>query len=94
MRELENIVQRAIILSTRDVITTKELPLGLKQMQNEPVHASPLPSQSLPEQVERLEKELVMEALRVTGGNQSKAAERLGLSERNLRYKLKKWGVK
>lgn len=94
MRELENIVQRAVILSTRDIISTNELPLVVRQLVNEPPSVSPPMAQSLPEQVDRLEKELVMEALRITGGNQSKAAERLGLSERNLRYKLKKWGVK
>ncbi|HAP36859.1 MAG TPA: two-component system response regulator, partial [Bacteroidetes bacterium] len=46
------------------------------------------------EQIEKLEKDLIFEALRIHGNNQSKAAEQLGLSERNLRYRLKKWGVK
>ena len=48
----------------------------------------------LPGQVDRLEKELVLEALRLHNGNQSRAAGQLGLSERNLRYRLKKWGIK
>ncbi len=37
---------------------------------------------------------MVFDALRETHGNQSKAAERLGISERNLRYRLQKWGMK
>jgi two-component system NtrC family response regulator len=48
----------------------------------------------LQQQVDRLEKELIFEALRINGNNQSKAAHQLGLTERNLRYKLKKWGMK
>ena len=38
--------------------------------------------------------DLIFEALRIHSNNQSKAAKQLGLSERNLRYRLKKWGVK
>ena len=49
---------------------------------------------SFTEKVERLEKELIFEALRLAGSNQSRAANQLGISERNLRYRLKKWGVK
>lgn len=49
---------------------------------------------SFTEQVERLEKEMIFEALRLAGSNQSRAAKQLGISERNLRYRLKKWGVK
>ncbi len=94
MRELDNIVQRAVILSSREVISTNELPQVVKRLEKENGAASVTRSESLPEQVERLEKELVMEALRVTNGNQSKAADRLEISERNLRYRLKKWGVK
>jgi transcriptional regulator with GAF, ATPase, and Fis domain len=44
--------------------------------------------------VERLEKDLIFESLRLANGNQSKAAKELGISERNLRYRLRKWGVK
>ena len=94
MRELDNIVQRAVILSSREVISTNELPQVVKRLEKENGAAFLTRSESLPKQVERLEKELVMEALRVTNGNQSKAADRLEISERNLRYRLKKWGVK
>ena len=94
MRELENIVQRAVILSSRDVITKNELPQIVKNPMPESEAPAAQSSLTLPDQVDRLEKELVMEALRLTDGNQSKAADRLGISERNLRYRLKKWGVK
>ncbi|RCK73349.1 MAG: Response regulator of zinc sigma-54-dependent two-component system [Ignavibacteriae bacterium] len=94
IRELENIVQRAVILSRQNLITTNELPQVVKEFQKEGDLQKPEMLTSLPAQVEKLEKELIFEALRLTNGNQSKAAEMLGISERNLRYKLKKWGVK
>jgi two-component system response regulator AtoC len=45
-------------------------------------------------EVERLEKKMIVDALQTWNGNQSKAAKALGISERNLRYRLKKWGIK
>ncbi len=49
---------------------------------------------TLSEQVEAIEKELIYDALKESGGNQTKAGKLLGLTERNLRYKLKKYGIK
>ena len=92
MRELENLVQRAVILSSRDVITTSDLPPALRNREQEQ-GARSRPGTSLPEQVERLEKELVLDALGASRGNQSRAAASLGISERNLRYRLKKWNI-
>jgi two-component system NtrC family response regulator len=44
--------------------------------------------------VEELEKQLIVESMEKTQDNQTKAAEILGISERMLRYKLKKYGLK
>jgi len=94
VRELENIIQRAVILARGEVITTDDLPPAMRNLPSEP-QADPLADISdLPGKVDRLEKELVLEALRLHSGNQSRAAGQLGLSERNLRYRLKKWGIK
>ena len=49
---------------------------------------------SLPRQVETLERRLIEEAIAASGGVQYRAAERLGISERTLRYKLEKYGLK
>ena len=94
VRELENIVQRAVIMSRADHITTEDLPQVVRSAVTESSIPGSVEDDSLLDQVEKLEKDLVFEALRVHGNNQSKAAKRLGLSERNLRYRLKKWGVK
>lgn len=93
VRELENIVQRSVIFSRGDTITTEDLPHIVKNSSAESSTSTPV-SENFSEQVERLEKDLIFEALRTTGNNQSQAAEQLGLSERNLRYRLKKWGIK
>jgi DNA-binding NtrC family response regulator len=93
IRELENIVQRSIILSRGDIITTEDLPIVVRGSMKENANLTQ-GIQSFSEQIEKLEKDLIFEALRINKNNQSKAAEQLGLSERNLRYKLKKWGIK
>jgi two-component system NtrC family response regulator len=94
VRELENIIQRAVILARGEIITLKELPAVVKGLGDEPGSLEGTRPHDLPGAVEHLEKELVFESLRLNAGNQSKAARELGISERNLRYRLKKWGVR
>lgn len=94
IRELENIIHHSIVLSRNEMISTDDLPIGIKSLTSEENMSSPSYPLTLPEQVESLEKKLVMEALQKTNKNQSKAANLLGISERNLRYKLEKWGLK
>lgn len=94
VRELENIVQRAVIMSRGEHITTEDLPRVVKSTEAESTLLTSNHSAAFVDQVEKLEKDLIFEALRIHGNNQSKAAKHLGLSERNLRYRLKKWGVK
>lgn len=48
---------------------------------------------SIRDAVERLERQLIIEALTATNGQQSEAARRLGISERVLRYKMKKYRI-
>ena len=94
VRELENIVQRAVIMSRGEHVTTNDLPQVVRSLNTEfsiPETKFALP---LTNQVDKLEKDLIFDALRTSSGNQSKAAKKLGLSERSLRYRLKKWGVK
>jgi len=92
VRELENIVHRAVILSRSELITADEISGNLGTFPSEQEIFSA--GTDLSEQVEQLEKKLVMKALEDTKGNQTRAAELLGISERNLRYRLNKWGFK
>ena len=91
VRELENVVQRCLVLSRGEQIGTDDLPpslLGLAEQQ----HANPRgAATSLPARVAALEQEAIKEALAAKGGNQSRAAAQLGISERALRYKLAKY---
>jgi DNA-binding NtrC family response regulator len=91
VRELENLIERAVVMARGDLLTTDDLPAALRSDKS----PSPSPAlSSLPEVVETLEREAIAKALREAGGNQSRAAAALGLTERHLRYKLKKYGMK
>jgi two-component system NtrC family response regulator len=90
VRELENIIHRAIVLSRDGFITTDDILISDKSKYID----SDLSDMGLNERVEQLEKEMIFKALSETSGNQTQAAKLLGISERNLRYKLEKYGLK
>jgi DNA-binding NtrC family response regulator len=88
VRELENLVERAVVLTRDDVIGLGDLPLTLTASGTEGAEAT-----SLPAAVEGLERRLIREALDRAAGVQTRAAEIVGISERALRYKLRKYGL-
>jgi two-component system NtrC family response regulator len=93
VRELENVIERAVVLSRGEIITLNDLPNVVKGFKTEteiPVKEDA----ALIEQVEELEKKLIYDALSKSNGNQSQAGRLLGLTERNLRYKMQKYGIK
>ncbi len=93
VRELENIIERAVVLSRGNVITVNDLPNVVKGFKAE----KEIPADenlTLTQQVEELEKKLIYDALSKANGNQSQAGRMLGLTERNLRYKMQKYGIK
>ena len=85
VRELENIIERAVVLCHGEMIGISDLPFK-----------EPLPPSkgSLKKNLEELESRMVAQALQSCGGHQTNAALQLGISERMLRYKLKKYGLK
>ncbi len=82
VRELENAVQRALVLCDGDVIELEHLDLGMAALDQA---ASDLGSRML-----HAEGETIATALREHGGRRNATAKALGISERTLRYKLKK----
>jgi len=90
VRELENLVHRAVVLARGEVITTSDLPLHLGALRGEADRGD---EGSFTERVEAFEKRLILEALDRAGGVQTRAAAAVGMSERHLRYKLKKYGL-
>ena len=91
VRELENIIERAVVITRDHVISIRDLPFETVS----PHHFSDLKEGgTLRNEVESLEREMIGRALDGAGNNQTKAAELLGITERTLRYKLKKHGFK
>lgn len=91
VRELENLVQRALVLSRGDLITVDDLPASVLGAADEPGHSNEDSDTSLPGRIAALEAAAIDEALALEDGNQSRAAKRLGISERALRYKRAKY---
>ena len=90
VRELENLVERAVVLTRDEVISKDDLPLMVQPPEK---GAEEEGGSSLTAAVEGMERQMIREALARSGGVQTRAAEMLGISERALRYKLKKYGL-
>jgi DNA-binding NtrC family response regulator len=88
VRELENLIERAVVLTRDDVIDLTDLPLTLETQAAESESGAGLVAA-----VEGLERRMIREALAKADGIQTRAAELLGIGERVLRYKLKKYGL-
>ena len=91
VRELENIIERAVVIARGRIITVDDLPF---RDRSKPAEAKGPEGQAMKNAMEALERRLVEEAMQETQGNQSRAADLLGISERMLRYKLKKYSLK
>jgi two-component system NtrC family response regulator len=94
VRELENMIQSAVVLCRSDYITQKCLPQQMK-IKSERAILDPYHLESGYEaKMKAFEKEMISEALSQTGGNQSAAARLLNMTERHLRSRLEKLGMK
>ena len=83
VRELENMIERAVLLATKDGITQDEITSEMGTLRDEPT------SMSLADH----EKVFILDVLEQMDGNRRKTAEALGISLRALQYRLKEWGV-
>lgn len=91
VRELENLVQRAVVLARNEYLTIEDFPEYIRFASNtEAVEFSEIQIGDLNKTIEKVEGEMIKKALKATNGNQSKAAELLNISERTLRYKISK----
>jgi DNA-binding NtrC family response regulator len=94
VRELENIIERAVVLAKQGIITTADLPLPVRTTPGDGPASGRNRKDSLNETLDTVERGLILEALKEAGGIQTRAATRLGISERVFRYKLKKYRIK
>lgn len=94
LRELKNVIERAIILGAGETLLPEHLPLEIVGKDLPPpcttVSLFHLPSEGI--DIEEVEKELIRQALEITEWNQSRAAKKLNLGIDAFRYRMKKFG--
>ena len=97
IRELENVLERATALSSSDLIVAEDLQLRplLEERAEDATRAEGrLPATSLPEYLDRIEREAILEALAKTGFNRTAAAKALGITFRQLRYRMQRLEIR
>jgi DNA-binding NtrC family response regulator len=93
VRELENAIERASVLKRGNTITPAELPDKIKKEKNSVENiVLNLPDEGI--SLEDLEKNLIIKALERNKGNQTRAAEYLGITRPTLIYRMEKYGIK
>jgi DNA-binding NtrC family response regulator len=91
IRELENIIERAVILCWGETITPEVLPKEIIGV-NEDRHTFDLPEEGI--DLEEVEKHLIEQAIEKSKGNQTLAAKLLGISRQTLIYRMNKFKIK
>lgn len=95
IRELENIVERMIVLSNGTVIDEEDLPAELRASSSAPVSAGlqlEIPDEGI--NLDAIERELLLRALEKAAGNQSQAARYLDISRKTFIYRMEKHGLR
>ena len=99
VRELENVLERAMTLSTGGVVTPEHIRVRVTARGSNPEEAVRAPATPLPRttalenQLENIERDAIVKALEQTRYNKTAAAKLLGMSFRALRYRIKKLGI-
>lgn len=93
IRELENILERAVALCEEGTITRDDLQIPVDAATQTPAASSIDPDMPLEAHLEQVERNMITTALEATHWNKTAAAKRLGISFRALRYKLEKLGL-
>ena len=93
IRELQNCIERAVIVSHGSLIDVTDLPPYVFESAPREASAIGVPA-DLDGELANIERDIILEALRHTGGVQVKAAAMLSISERSLWHRVKKLGIK
>lgn len=101
IRELQNAIARAVVLTTDGELSLQDFPQeivhyfedGVQEEQEETTTIQMDDDFSLPNHIEQVEIKAIEEALKSEEGNQARAAEKLGISRQSLLYKLKKYAI-
>jgi DNA-binding NtrC family response regulator len=92
IRELKNVIERAVLLGSGAVIGTEDVMLGRPgAVPEKSGRLLSLPHKGI--KFDDLEKDMVVQALERTGGNQTKAGELLGMTRDQIHYRMEKFGL-
>jgi DNA-binding NtrC family response regulator len=93
IRELENVVQRAVLLSKRPLLEAADLPPQVQRRDIVPHSAMPMTSDRLRQAMSLPEKQIILNALQANRWNRNLTAEQLGINRTTLYKKMKKLGL-
>src|SRR4030095_13703326 len=96
VRQLANVMERAALLTDSSAVTAEELgltPAPAPPGSSAPEMSSPHPGAALEDAMRDVERARLLDALEASGGNITRAAERLGLPRNTLRYRLDRHGL-
>ncbi|MEK6706210.1 MAG: sigma-54 dependent transcriptional regulator [Bdellovibrionota bacterium] len=101
IRQLENVLERMVLMSDGNILGIRDLPPELATAVSSEIQPTEADLEStlsfkdiVKKQTQTVERELIEKALEETGGNVTKAAEKLGLSRKGLQLKIKDLGIK
>jgi len=89
VRELENTIERLVVMSNGKIIESSDLPINLKLQTPKEF----MQKESLKAGIEDIEKSSILDALEKSDWIQAKAAKMLGITPRQIGYKIKKYGI-
>jgi two-component system response regulator HydG len=91
IRELENCIERAVIMAKEEMITPVDFPPQIQKLSGEKETGGFAIPYGI--SLEAMERELIVKTLAETGGNRTRASEILGINRRTLQNKLKEYGI-
>ena len=94
VRELENVIERAVILAPGNTITVSDLPSQIRNPKSGTLQLDGIPDGvGLSETLAAVEKRMILRAMKMSGNVQTKAAKILGIGKSGLNQKLKKFNL-
>lgn len=91
VRELENAIERAVVLCNSETLVIEDFPREIREMKNESLIESVNDELPLPEILDQIERKYILKALDDSLGQPAKAARKLGISRQSLLYKMNKY---
>lgn len=93
IRELVNTIERIVLLTENNIVLESDLPIFIKTEVKSDLLKKPQDSDSLTDEIKDIEKIRIIDALRRSDYNQSEAARILGITSRQIGYKIRKYGI-